>query len=43
MVEITVHNPDRHIADLRQILSQGKKRIGPLVGAGAPVALKVIL
>ena len=29
------------MADLRQILSQGRKRIGLLVGAGAPVAIKV--
>jgi SIR2-like domain len=36
----TLHNPDRFMADLRQILSQGRKRIGLLVGAGAPLALK---
>lgn len=35
------HNPDRYISDLRQILSQGRKRIGILVGAGAPLAIKV--
>jgi hypothetical protein len=29
------------MADLRQILSQGRKRIGLLVGAGAPYALRV--
>ena len=29
------------MVDLRQILSQGRKRIGLLIGAGAPVALKV--
>ena len=29
------------MADLRQILSQGRKRIGLLIGAGAPVALRV--
>ena len=29
------------MADLRQILSQGRKRIGLLIGAGAPVSLKV--
>ena len=29
------------MVDLRQILSQGRKRIGMLVGAGAPVALKI--
>lgn len=40
MVE-TVHNPDRFMADLRQIMSQGRKRIGLLVGAGAPLAIRV--
>lgn len=29
------------MADLRQVLSQGRKRIGLLVGAGAPYAIKV--
>jgi hypothetical protein len=37
----TLHNPDRFMSDLRQILSQGRKRIGLLVGAGAPLAVKV--
>jgi hypothetical protein len=37
----TVHNPDRFMADLRQILSQGRKRIGLLVGAGAPIAIRI--
>lgn len=37
----TVHNPDRFMVDLRQVLSQGKKRIGLLIGAGAPVAVRV--
>lgn len=37
----TVHNPDRYMSDLRQILSQGRKRVGLLVGAGAPFAIKV--
>ncbi|WP_152600098.1 SIR2 family protein [Cellvibrio mixtus] len=41
MSQNTVHNPDRYMADLRQILSQGKKRIGILLGAGAPVSLRV--
>ena len=41
MSEITVHNPDRFMVDLRQILSQGRKRIGLLIGAGAPVAIRV--
>ncbi len=29
------------MSDLRQILSQGRKRIGLLVGAGAPMSLRV--
>ena len=37
----TVHNPDRYMAYLRQLLSQGKKRIGLLVGAGAPTSILV--
>lgn len=37
----TLHNPDRFMADLRQILSQGRKRIGLLIGAGAPMAIRV--
>jgi hypothetical protein len=36
----TLHNPDRFMADLRQVLSQGRKRIGLLVGAGAPLAVR---
>lgn len=35
------HNPDRFMADLRQILSQGRKRIGFLVGAGAPMSIRI--
>lgn len=35
------HNPDRFMSDLRQVLSQGRKRIGLLVGAGAPLAIRV--
>lgn len=37
----TVHNPDRFMGDLRQILSQGRKRIGVLIGAGAPLSVRV--
>ncbi len=36
-----VHNPDRFMGDLRQILSQGRKRIGLLVGAGAPLSIRL--
>ena len=41
MQSTTVHNPDLYMADLRQILSQGRKRIGILIGAGAPTAIRV--
>ena len=41
MQNTTIHNPDRYMADLRQILSQGRKRIGLLMGAGAPTAIRV--
>lgn len=37
----SVHNPDRFMADLRQVLSQGRKRIGLLVGAGAPLSVRI--
>lgn len=39
MPPATLHNLDRNMADLRQILSQGRKRIGILIGAGAPTAI----
>ena len=41
MTQTTIHNPDRLMGDLRQILSQGRKRIGLLIGAGAPVSVRV--
>ena len=41
MTQVTLHNPDRFMVDLRQILSQGRKRIGLLIGAGAPVSILV--
>lgn len=41
MTQTTIHNPDRFMVDLRQILSQGRKRLGLLIGAGAPVSIKV--
>jgi hypothetical protein len=41
MVSGTIHNPDRYMVDLRQILSQGRKRIGLLLGAGAPASIRV--
>ena len=36
---VTVHNPDQYMASLRQIIAQGRKRIGLLVGAGAPAGI----
>ena len=38
---LPLHNPDRYMADLRQVLSQGRKRIGLLIGAGAPSSILV--
>jgi len=32
---VSTHNPDQYMASLRQIIAQGRKRIGLLVGAGA--------
>ena len=37
----STHNPDRFMSDLRFVLSQGRKRIGLLVGAGAPLSIRV--
>jgi hypothetical protein len=38
-VTLTVHNPDRYMADLRTLVAQGRKRIGFLIGAGAAAGL----
>jgi hypothetical protein len=35
-VSISVHNPDQYIGALRTIIAQSRKRIGLLIGAGAP-------
>src|SRR4051794_15910258 len=35
-----IHNPDQYMAALRTIIAQGRKRIGVLVGAGAPAGMK---
>lgn len=37
----SVHNPDRFMSDLRQILSQDRKRVGLLIGAGAPISIRI--
>lgn len=36
---ISVHNPDQYMSSLRQIIAQGRKRIGLLIGAGAPASI----
>ena len=36
---LSVHNPDQYMASLRQIIAQGRKRIGLLVGAGGPAGI----
>lgn len=36
---LSVHNPDQYMASLRQIIAQGRKRVGLLVGAGAPAGI----
>ncbi len=41
MTIFSIHNPDRYMADLRHILSQGRKRIGIVIGAGAATAIRV--
>jgi hypothetical protein len=38
-VTASVHNPDQYMASLRQIIAQGRKRIGLLVGAGGPASI----
>jgi hypothetical protein len=38
-MSVSVHNPDQYMASLRQILAQGRKRVGLLVGAGAPAGV----
>ncbi|AVP02536.1 MULTISPECIES: SIR2 family protein [Enterobacter cloacae complex] len=41
MLHETIHNPDRYMTDLRQILSKGRKKIGILLGAGVPTSIRV--
>lgn len=36
---VSVHNPDQYMASLRQIIAQGRKRIGFLLGAGGPAGI----
>ena len=37
---MNVHNPDQYMTDFRHIIAQGKKRIGIIIGAGAPAGIK---
>lgn len=37
----TVHNPDQYMYDFKHLISHGRKKIGLLVGAGAPVSINV--
>ncbi|WP_144655616.1 SIR2 family protein [Achromobacter dolens] len=37
----TVHNPDQYIFDFKHIISHGRKKIGLLIGAGAPVSVNI--
>lgn len=40
-MENTAHNPDQHMFGFRQLATNGRKRIGLLIGAGAPVSINV--
>jgi len=40
-MSLTVHNPDQYMGSLRQIIAQGRKRLGLLVGAGAPASIQI--
>ncbi len=38
-MNVTVYNPDQYMAALRSIIAGGRKRIGLLIGAGAPAGM----
>jgi hypothetical protein len=38
-MSVSIHNPDQYMAALRTIIAQGRKRIGLLIGAGAPAGM----
>lgn len=38
-MSVSVHNPDQYMVSLRQVIAQGRKRIGLLIGAGAPAGI----
>lgn len=37
----TIHNPDQYMYDFRHIITHSRKKIGILIGAGAPVSINV--
>lgn len=37
----SVHNPDQYMFSFRQTITNGKKKIGILLGAGAPVSINI--
>jgi len=39
---VTIHNQDQYMAALRQIIAQRRKRVGMLIGAGAPADLAAL-
>ncbi|ARP63406.1 SIR2 family protein [Mesorhizobium sp. WSM1497] len=41
-MSVNVHNPDQYMASLRTIIAQGRKKIGLLIGAGAPAGMRKI-
>ena len=38
-MSVSVHNPDQYMAALRSIIAGGRKRLGLLIGAGAPAGM----
>ncbi len=42
MTSEAIHNPDQYISDLRLVLSQGRKHIAVLIGAGASASIQTI-
>ena len=40
-MENTSHNPDQHMFGFRQLATNGRKKIGVLIGAGAPVSINM--
>lgn len=38
-MSVSIHNPDQYMASLRTIIAQGRKKIGFLIGAGAPAGM----